>query len=370
VYGVSPDPARLAFAFDVDVTQLTPYLERALEASPLLPHAQTKEDGERGGPVSLELRDSWGRRIFRSGGALEPEFGFSQRFSGPSAGVFNGMSLSASVSRAAANRLVAGGLPRSRLPLLLGTLALAAGLLIAAVLLSRRERALARMQSDFVSGVSHELRTPLAQIRLFAETLLRDRVRSEEERRRSLAIIDQEARRLSHLVENLLEFSRGQRHPFTLAVENQELEPLVNETVESFRPLAQARSARLIVDLAPAAARVDPDAIRQVVLNLLDNAVRYGPAGQEIRIVLSRTDQAAVLSVEDQGPGIPPEERSMIWRKFARLERDRGTHRVGTGIGLAVVRDLVELHGGRAWVEEGAGGGAKFYIRLPSAAPP
>ena len=104
---------------------------------------------------------------------------------------------------------------------------------------------------------------------------------------------------------------------------------------------------------------------------LLDNAVRYGPAGQEVRVALTSGDESTVvLSVEDQGPGVPAGQRAEIWNKFVRLERDRGTQRAGTGIGLAVVRDLVELHGGRAWVEEGARGGAKFFVRLPCGARP
>src|SRR5206468_1637555 len=104
-----------------------------------------------------------------------------------------------------------GGLPQSRLPLLLGALGLTAGLIVTALVQLRREYELARLRTDFVSGVSHELRTPLAQIRMFSETLLLGRVRSEEEGRRSLEIIDQEARRLTHLVENLLHFSRSER---------------------------------------------------------------------------------------------------------------------------------------------------------------
>jgi signal transduction histidine kinase len=365
VYGVSPDaePA-FALAFEIDVEKLRPYLVGAYRDEPLLPAPPDVEL-----PVQdllfLELSDVWDRPIFRSPGAFEPALGVSRRIEDPALGPFRGMRIRSSVARGAAQRLVIGGLPRSRLPVLLGTLTIASGLLVAALVLWRRERALSQMESDFVSGVSHELRTPLAQIRLFAETLMRDRVRSEEERSRSLAIIDQEARRLSHLVENVLEFSRGRRGVIALAVTPVELETLVRETVDSFRPLAQARGNSLTLDLAPATAPVDADAIRQVLLNLFDNAVRYGPAGQEIRIALSHEDGAAILSVEDQGPGVPPEQRSEIWKKFVRLERNRGAHRAGTGIGLAVVRDLVELHRGRAWVEEGARGGAKFFVRLP-----
>src|SRR5262249_29726014 len=140
---------------------------------------------------------------------------------------------------------------------------------------------------------------------------------------------------------------------------------LIRETVDSFQPLAQARDNRLTLELGASTTAVDADAIRQVVLNLLDNAVRYGPPGQDIRIGLAVENGAAILSVEDAGPGVAPDKQSVLWKKCVRLERDRGAHRGGPGIGLAVVRDLVGLHGGLAWVEQGARGGAKFVVRLP-----
>src|SRR2546427_5026946 len=117
----------------------------------------------------------------------------------------------ATLRASVADQLIIGGLPKSRLPLILGLLALTAVLIGTALVQLRRESQLARLRTDFISGVSHELRTPLAQIRMFSETLVLGRVRSDEERRRSLAIIDQESRRLTHLVENLPHFSRSER---------------------------------------------------------------------------------------------------------------------------------------------------------------
>src|SRR5207247_25370 len=143
-----------------------------------------------------------------------------------------------------ATKLVIGGLPRSRLPFVLGGLLLTAGLSVTALVHLRRESDLARLRTDFVSGVSHELRTPLAQIRMFGETLLLGRVRSETERRRSLEIIDQEARRLTHLVENLLHFSRSERQTHRVAPAPTWMAPLVRSVVEAFAPLATPRRAR------------------------------------------------------------------------------------------------------------------------------
>src|SRR5881296_3712452 len=262
-----------------------------------------------------------------------------------------------------APKLVIGGMPRSNLPMLLILLALTAGLVAVALQQLRREYELARLRGDFVSGVSHELRTPLAQIRMFSETLLLGRVRSDDERERSLEIIDQEARRLTHLVENLLHFSRSERRLARLSPAPAPLAPLVSEAAEGFAPLAAARGVTLCTELT--------DALRQMLLNLLDNAVKYGPSGQTVTLGLTVADGRARVSVDDEGPGIPAAERERIWDRFWRLERDRGSAVAGTGIGLSVVRELVALHGGRSWVEDapaserGDRAGSRFVIELP-----
>src|SRR5437870_9521748 len=256
-----------------------------------------------------------------------------------------------------APKLVIGGMPRSNLPMLLSLLAITAGLVVGALLQLRREYELSRLRADFVSGVSHELRTPLAQIRMFSETLLLGRVRSEGERVRSLEIVDQEARRLTHLVENLLHFSRSERQVTRLSPAPAALAPLVREAVEGFAPLATTRGVNLRTELADGVvAPVDAEALRQMLLNLLDNAVKYGPTGQTVTVGLAAIDSRARIWVDDAGPGIPAADRERIWERFWRLERDRGSAVAGTGIGLSVVRELVALHGGRAWAEAAPNG--------------
>jgi signal transduction histidine kinase len=276
------------------------------------------------------------------------------------------MRLRASVPPEAARRLLVGGLPPSRLPVVLGALALAAGLLAAAVALARRERAVAAMRSDFVSAVSHELRTPLAQIRLFAETLMLERTRTPEERRRSLAIIDQEARRLSHLVDNTLQFTRAERGTIALDLAERDLSEIVREAIEAFSPIAAARGVRVAAQIPESLfARVDAGAVRQILVNLLDNAVKYGPPGQQVVVGLASGPRSVRLFVEDRGPGIPPGDRERIWEKFVRLERGDQAHAGGAGIGLSVVRDLASLHGATTRVEAADGGGARFVVEFP-----
>jgi signal transduction histidine kinase len=236
------------------------------------------------------------------------------------------------------------------------------------------------MRSDFIASVSHELRTPLAQVRMFAETLLLGRVRTDEERRRSLQIVDQEARRLTHLVENILQFSRAERRAIRLAPAPLDLAVQVREAVECFAPIARARRVTVRTELAEGVvATVDPEALRQVLLNLLDNAVKYGPVGQTVTVSAGAGgagEGRVRVWVEDEGPGIALKDRERVWEAFVRLDRDANSAVAGSGIGLSVVRELVALHGGRVWVESGAsahgapGRGARFIVELRGEAKP
>ena len=283
---------------------------------------------------------------------------------------FGGLMAEVALRPSAIDKLFIGGLPRSRLPLLVGLLGLTAGLVVVAVWQLRREQELARMRAGFVSSVSHELRTPLAQIRMFSETLRLGRVRSEAERERSLEIIDQEARRLTHLVDNVLQFSRAERRTIHLAPERTELGAHVRETIDSFLPLARARGVTIRAEPADRLViAVDRYALRQMLLNLLDNAVKYGPTGGTVTVSVSAAGDRARICVDDQGPGIAPQHRERVFAPFYRLERDANSAVAGSGLGLAVVRELAVLHGGAAWVEDapgvGGAGGSRFVIELP-----
>jgi len=203
---------------------------------------------------------------------------------------------------------------------------------------------------------------------MFSETLTLGRVRSDDERQRSLAIIDQEARRLTNLVENLLHFSRSERQATHITPEPTALGPLVQEVIDGFAPLAAARGVKLSASVQEGlVVPADPGAVRQMLLNLLDNAVKYGPAGQEVRIGATRDNGVARLWVADGGPGIPRADRERVWERFWRLERDRGSSVAGSGIGLAVVRELATLHHGRTWIDDGTDvAGTRVVIEIPA----
>ncbi|HEX2718708.1 MAG TPA: HAMP domain-containing sensor histidine kinase [Gemmatimonadaceae bacterium] len=270
-------------------------------------------------------------------------------------------------------RLRLGPPARSRLPILLALLGAATGLLFVAALQLRREQELTRMRSDFVAGVSHELRTPLAQILLFAETLRFGRVRSEEERLEAVEVIVQEGQRLMRLVENVLHFARASRDASTPAPRPVALAPLAAETVARFAPLADVAGSRVELSCDESAwALAEAGAVRQILLNLLDNAIKHGPPGQRIHVGVERDGRTARLTVEDEGPGVPHDDRARVWLPFERGEGAdaRAGDAPGSGLGLAVVRELAAAFGGRAEVESGLRGGARFVVTLPAVEAP
>jgi len=271
-----------------------------------------------------------------------------------------------SLNNACAAQLGRGGLPPARRALPVALFVLAAGLLTVAVVQLRRQQQLARLRTEFVSGVSHELRTPLAQIRWFAELLHLGRLRTDDERERSAGIIDQEARRLTYLVENVLNFSRAEKGTNRVSPEPAEVDREIQESLDLFAPLARSRGMTINATLGiNALMSVDRNALRQILLNLLDNAAKYGPSGQTITVGSQVVGDRARIWVEDEGPGIPRDDRVRVWEPYVRLNRDAESSTGGSGIGLSVVRELVLLHGGRTRVESAPGGGARVVIELP-----
>jgi signal transduction histidine kinase len=281
---------------------------------------------------------------------------------------FGALSLELFVRPQQANALVIGGLPKSHLPFLLGVLALAAALSVVAVMQLRRETELARMRSDFVSNVSHELRTPLAQIRLFTETLRFGRARTPAEREWSLAHIDRETTRLGHLVDNVLRFGRVGHDDATRPAPT-DVAAEVHRITAEFLPLAASRQADIQTHIEPTPrVLLRPDTLPRILLNLLDNAVKYGPAGQTVTVAVTVRNGAVEISVADQGPGVKPSERESVFQPFQR--GSAAVIAAGSGIGLTVVKDLAEQNGARVWVETAPGAGkaegsARFVLSIP-----
>lgn len=315
--------------------------------------------------LHVTITDAYGSTIFAS------PIGFPTQLSAtvPVTGELGGFLVSAAVRPTAAMQLIIGGLPRSRLPLLTMLLLLTLGVGIAAAIQLRREQTFQRLRDDFVSGVSHELRTPLAQIRMFAELQQGGRLLSTGDNTRATFVIHREAVRLSHLVENILQFSRLRRLPEQrLSKERLDFAEALADGIDAVTPLLEDQGMRLALSAQQGLSVVaNREALTRIVVNLLDNAVKYGPKGQVVGVRVESVNGSARLSVSDHGPGVPVKDRQRVWSAYFRLERDIGAQIPGTGIGLSVVSDLAALHGGRAWVEDADPAGARFVVDLPLA---
>ena len=343
--------------------------EQILGGLPLIPPSLIASDwsygtGAQGSDtlVAISVLDHQGTELYRSPASFASEVRGEFTFrTSP-----GGFVVRAAIHPGFVERIRAGDPLNSRRHLFVALPLLALLLAAAAIVHLARERELVRSRRDFVASVSHELRTPLAQIRMFAETLMLRRERDEEERLKWIGVIGREARRLGDLVESILLFSHIEAARIRLEKERTDLGELVEDVVEGYIPIAAARRMRLMAD-APSRIMVDADprALRQVIVNLLDNALKYGPEGQTVALDVERDGDRAVLAVTDEGRGIAEEDRVRLWQPFVRLQHDGGSTG-GSGIGLSVVRTLVEKHGGTVWVEDGhSGRGARFVVALP-----
>jgi signal transduction histidine kinase len=272
----------------------------------------------------------------------------------------------ATLNPIATRRLVAGGMPSSNTPALVAMLAVTLLLCVVTVHQIRRTAALIQLRDDFVASVSHELKTPLTQISLFADTLALPRERSPQEQRQYLTIISREATRLGQLVDGILHFAGMTRSAEPSApLEASLLGEEIRAAVAAFEPIAEARSVAIQTRIdGEIEIELDRDAFRQLLLNLLDNALKFGPDGGRIVVTAFGGERRATIWVDDDGPGVQLNERERIFEAFARAESSVG--KTGSGIGLAVVRGVVRRHGGVVRMIESPTGGARVEVQLPA----
>ena len=229
-------------------------------------------------------------------------------------------------------------------------------------------RAAFETERRFVADASHEIRTPAAIIRASAEVLDREGLVTEAGRP-LVADVVSEADRLGRLVDDLLALDASDRGALSLDRRVVDLRVLARDTTTRARPLAAERGVTLAGpdEGSPIAVDVDPDRLVQSLLVLLDNAMRHSPAGGSVTVAAERAGGHAVLSVADEGPGIPRDARERVFEPFARLPGVAGAKGSGSGLGLAIARRIVELHGGTLAVDDAPGGGARFILALPAA---
>ncbi len=231
------------------------------------------------------------------------------------------------------------------------------------------ERGIEKLKNEFVATVSHELRTPLAAVYGAAMTLRRQDVELDDDhRRRLLAVIAGESDRLARIVDQVLAASRLDSGTFAFAVEHCDPGALAHQVVEAARAHT---STDVRIDLVagsdlPAVA-ADPDMLRQVLSNLVENAVKYSPAGGRVHVSLWPHEGRVLFAVRDEGLGIPPREQERIFEKFFRLDPNLTRGVGGTGLGLYICRELVRRMGGRIWVASREGEGSTFFFELPAA---
>lgn len=222
-----------------------------------------------------------------------------------------------------------------------------------------------KMESEFISSVSHELRTPLTAINGWGETLLEDESGDVQQLRRGVQIILKESRRLTNMVEELLDFSKMTDGRFTLQVEDTDIQAELEDAVYTYRELFRQDGISLEYGsdkaLYDEPITGDPERLKQVFCNVLDNAAKHGGSGKRIVVHLTQQEGEYIISIRDFGPGIPEAELPYVKQKFYK-----GSSRArGSGIGLAVCDEIVHLHGGQFDIANAAGGGAVVTIRLP-----
>jgi PAS domain S-box-containing protein len=230
------------------------------------------------------------------------------------------------------------------------------------------ERTLEAMRADFVSTASHELRTPLTAVYGAARTLLRDDVPLSDDHRDSfLRMIAAESERLATIVNDILLAGSLDADKVELASESCDVSQLLESVVESARMrLPENLELTLVGSDGPVSVECDEERVRQVLVNLVDNAIKYSPDGGEVEVALDRLDDAVRFEVRDRGLGIPASQRARVFDKFMRLDPNLRRGIGGTGLGLYICRELVRRMGGRIWVDGRAGGGSVFYVELPA----
>jgi signal transduction histidine kinase len=284
---------------------------------------------------------------------------------------FDAASLSVTFYLASREKMLSAEQRRARLfGALIGAAVLAA---LAGLLTARRafyqQHRLSEMKTNFVSSVSHELRAPIASMRLLAESLERGKIAETAKQQEYYRFLVQESRRLTSLIENVLDFSRIEQGRKEYQFEPADLDALAAETVQSMVPAAVEKQVELAWLPGPGPGPLpscDGLALQQALINLIDNAIKHSPAGA--RVTVGREDAAPNLIhlwVEDHGPGIPPDEHEKIFERFYRRGSELRRETQGVGIGLTIVKHIIEAHGGRVLVRSAVGQGSRFTLELP-----
>lgn len=222
-------------------------------------------------------------------------------------------------------------------------------------------------RNEFLADISHELRTPLTYIKGYSEVLSKGMVKDEEEKTQYLQFIHEEAARMQKMVKDLMDLSRLEEGSFFLNKVEADLVDLVSHTVKKVKPAMDEAGLELAFHskIDQLYGNVDPERLQQVLFNLLDNAREHTPSGGEIQVTVSLENEKFFITVSDTGKGIPADQLPFIWQRLYRVEKSRSRKYGGTGLGLTIVKKIVELHSGEIKVSSQEGKGTSFVISLP-----
>ncbi|GEQ23175.1 two-component sensor histidine kinase [Clostridium butyricum] len=225
---------------------------------------------------------------------------------------------------------------------------------------------LEKMQRQFVANASHEIRTPLTSVRGYVEAILDGVVNDKEQERKHLGIILKETLRMHRLVNSLLDLSRIESRQIKINRKDLNISEVINSTVMKFKPIIEDQELQLVVDIPKGLPIVigDEDLIDQVITNYITNAVRFTSAGGSITVKAEQNENEVYVHVIDTGIGISSEELTKVWGRFYKINESRQLSKEGAGLGLSLVKEIIELLGGRTWAESELGKGSIFSFSL------
>lgn len=357
---LSPLNRELIFGVKTDIKNLEALFKDIWENQKILPRSvageKTKDE-----LLGIKILSTDGSQIFSSGDPSGKKISVKGDFSKE----FGILQEKMAISKPAGLNLMNAGIQGESNIILFVLFSLAAGLGIIAFLQFKHETKLFRMKRDFISNISHELRTPVTQIRMFSETLLNKRTRNEEERKKSLQIIERKSKKLTRLISNILDFSEGENRILKTRPKEIQVDNEVRQVVQEFKPLTESASIDINLKLEPITACLDPSGFKQILSNVLDNAIKYGPEEQQIDITLRKDKNNIILSIADEGPGIAEELHDKVWEANWRHNNSSSRSKTGSGIGLYVVKQYLDQMNGTAEIKNSDVQGTEFEFRFP-----
>lgn len=364
---ISTDGEQNLIGYVINRHQLKSALTESFTQSALLPKVLA-EGNANNHNLTINMRDHQGRDLLGNSLQNKPLITAQKILNNEYSGIFKQHTITVGIHPDNAEQLIIGGVPGNNLPIILLTILIVFIVFILSVKQIQKGHQLNQLRENFVAEVSHELRTPLTQIRMFAEMLEQGKTRNQQEFQHYLQVINREAVRLSYLIENILKYSEDSKIQ-ALSLTPIQTDLVIHDVIADFKLLFQQKNIQLKQNLIKCEILANSHAFKQVISNLLDNAIKYGPENQTITlnstILDNQRNHIFQLSICDQGKGIPTKQKPLIWSAYHRLERESEDAIAGTGIGLYLVKQLMAKMNAEIWVEDNQPCGCCFTLQWP-----